>query len=161
MKKIVIGTTEINVLSLTPYAYMQGKGEKVLQIRISAEGMDFESLRAALEGAEEPVKYYEDDTLLCEYAGYGVFEAQYAAGEYSVELHKVSLEEQMSVLLNANEQLTGAVAALEEARTVLEQTTETLAAQNETLAAQNETLAEQNALLESCILEMSEIIYAE
>lgn len=29
------------------------------------------------------------------------------------------------------------------------------------LETQNETLAEQNALLESCILEMSEIIYAE
>ncbi len=161
MKKIVIGNKKISVLSLTPYAYMQGKGEKVLQIRVSAEESDFESLRAALESAEEPVKYYEDDTLLCEYAGYGVFEAQYAAGEYNVELHKTSLEEQVSALLNANEKLTGAVSALNEAKTVLEQTTETLAGQNETLAAQNKALAAQNALLESCILEMSEIVYAE
>lgn len=154
MKKIVVGTTEIMIVSLTPYAYMQGRGEKVLQIKVSAEETDFEGLRTALEGAEEPVRYYEDDVLVCEYAGYGTVEAQYAAGEYSVELHKKSLDGQVDALLSANEKLTGAVAALEEANTVLEQAAAALSQQNEALAA-------QNALLESCILEMSEIVYAE
>lgn len=110
MKKIVIGTTEIEVNSLTPFAYAQGKGEKVLQIEVAPEVASFEYLRSVLEGATEPICYKEDDKLICEYVGYGVFEAQYKNGVYKVELHKSSLDEQMSMLLNANERISKEIA---------------------------------------------------
>ena len=139
MNKIIVGEKEIEVMQLIPYAYMQGKGEKVLQIKVSASTATFEQLRNTLEDTGETVKYYEDSVLVCEYVGYGKFEAQYANGIYSVELHKTSLDEQMNALMNANEELNSAIAALEDANTALK---------------------EQNAMLESCIIEMSETVYA-
>lgn len=146
MKKIVIGTTEIEVKSLTPFAYTQAKGEKekVLRIEVAAEVATFEQLRAALEGATDPVQYKEDDALVCEYAGYGVFSAQYKDGVYTVELHKTSLVEQMSALLVANEKLNKANTALTQAA--------------EALAAQNEALAAQNALHDATLAEVLEVI---
>lgn len=144
MKKIVIGTTEIEVKSLTPFAYSQGKGEKVLRIEVDATVATFDQLRAALEGATDPVQFWEDDALACEYVGYGVFEAQYKDGVYTVELHKKSLDEQMSALLVANEKLNQANATL----------TQTA----EALAAQNEALLEQNALHDATLAEVLEVI---
>lgn len=144
MKKIVIGTTEIEVKSLTPFAYSQGKGEKVLRIEVDATVASFEQLRAALENAKNPVQFWDGDAMACEYVGYGVFEAQYKDGVYTVELHKKSLDEQMSALLVANEQLSKANAVL----------TQTAAA----LAAQNEVLAAQNAMHDATLAEVLEVI---
>lgn len=153
MKKIVIGTTAIEVKSLTPFAYTQVRGEKekVLQIEVDAAVATFEQLRAALEGAKDPVQYKEDDELVCEYVGYGVFSAKYKDGVYTVELHKTSLVEQMSALLVANENLN-------KANATLTKTAKALAAQNEALAAQNEALVEQNALHDATLAEVLEVI---
>lgn len=144
MKKIVIGTTEIEVKSLTPFAYSQGKGEKVLRIEVDATVATFDQLRTALEGTTDPVQYKEDDALVCEYVGYGVFEAQYKDGVYIVELHKKSLDEQMSALLVANEKLNRANFTLTQAAEALE--------------AQNEALVAQNAMLDATLAEVLEVI---
>jgi len=144
MKKIVIGTTTIEVKNLTPFAYSQGKGEKVLRIEVDATVASFDQLRTTLEGATDPVQFWDGDAMVCEYVGYGVFEAQYKDGVYTVELHKKSLDEQMSALLVANEKLN-------KANTVL-----TKAA--EALAAQNAALAEQNALHDATLAEVLEVI---
>ena len=147
MKQIIIGDTGIGIESLTPYVYDSGKGEKVLRIIISAEHIGFGALRDVMENCTEPIQYLEDDVLKCEYVGYGKFEAQYKDGLYHVELHKASIGEQMAALLVANERLTDAQAALERAN-----------AQKDEVV---EMLLEQNAFLEECILEMSEVVYAE
>ena len=144
MKKIVIGTTQIEVKSLTPFAYSQGKGEKVLRIEVDATVATFEQLRATLENAKDPVQYKEGDALVCEYVGYGVFEALYKDGVYNVELHKKSLDEQMSALLVANEELTKA--------------NDTQKQVSEMLLAQNETLTKQNATLDKTLAEVLEVI---
>lgn len=144
MKKIVIGTTTIEVKSLTPFAYSQGKGEKVLRIEVDATVASFEQLRTTLEGAADPVQFWDGDAMACEYVGYGVFEAQYKDGVYTVELHKKSLDEQMSALLVANEKLN-------KANAVLTQTAEAL-------AAQNAALAEQNGLHDATLAEVLEVI---
>lgn len=144
MNKILVGTTEIEVVKLTPYAYSSGKGEKVLQIKVLAENAIFEQLRALLENTEESIKYYEEDTLVCEYVGYGVFEAQYKDGTYNVELHKTSVDEQMSALLVANEKLNVA--------------NETLQKTAESLTEQNALLVEQNTLLDATLAETLESI---
>lgn len=144
MKKIVIGTTEIEVKSLTPFAYSQGKGEKVLRIEVDATVATFEQLRTTLEGATEPVQFWDGDAMACEYVGYGVFEAQYKDGVYIVELHKKSLDEQMSALLVANEKLNRANFTLTQAKEALE--------------AQNEVLTEQNTMLSNTLAEVLEVI---
>ena len=144
MKQIVIGEIAIEVLSLTPYVYDYGKGEKVLKIDVSAEYIGFEALRNALENASESIKYYEEEVLVCEYVGYGKFEAQYKDGIYHVEMHKTSIDEQMSALLVANEKLNKANA--------------TLQATTESLTAQNEILAEQNVMLSTTLSEVLETI---
>lgn len=144
MKKIIVGSTEIEVKSLTPFAYSQGKGEKVLRIEVDATVANFEQLRAALEGAKDPVQFWEDTTMVCEYVGYGVFEALYKDGVYTVELHKKSLDEQMSALLVANEELTRANATQKQVSAML--------------LAQNEALAEQNALHDATLAEVLEVI---
>lgn len=144
MKKIVIGDNHIEVKSLTPFAYSQGKGEKVLRIEVDATVATFDQLRTVLEGATAPVQFWEDTTMVCEYVGYGIFEAQYKEGVYTVELHKKSLDEQMSALLVANEKLNKANAAL----------TQTADA----LAKQNAHLLEQNALHDATLAEVLEVI---
>lgn len=144
MKKIVIGTTEIEVKSLTPFAYSQGKGEKVLRIEVDATAATFEQLRTTLEGATDPVQFWDGDAMACEYVGYGVFEAQYKDGVYTVELHKKSLDEQMSALLVANEKLNQANA--------------TLTKVTADLTAQNEVLTEQNTMLSNTLAEVLEVI---
>lgn len=144
MKKIVVGNVEIEVLALTPFVYSQGKGEKVLRIEVDATVADFGQLRAALEGAPEPVQFWEDEAMACEYVGYGIFEAQYKEGKYFVELHKTSMDEQMSALLVANEKLNKANAALTKAA--------------EALATQNEHLLEQNALHDATLAEVLEVL---
>lgn len=144
MKKIVIGNTSIGIESLTPYVYDYGKGEKVLRIDVSAENIGFGRLREALENSAEPIQYFEDDTLVCEYVGYGTFEAQYKAGHYNVELHKRSISEQMSALLIANEKLNTANATLQKTA--------------DSLTEQNDILAEQNILLNSTLCEVLETI---
>ena len=133
MNKIKVGTTEIQVVTLRPYAYVNGKNEKFLKIEVSADVADFGYLRELLENTEETIEYYEDEELKCSYVGYGKFEAQYKEGVYTVEMHKTSIVEQMSALLNANETLSLANATLQE-------TTDMLLAQNEILTEQNTML---------------------
>ena len=146
MNAIVINNQELEVIKLTPYAYMSGKGEKTLQIKVSAEVAGFDVLKELLDGSTDTIKYYEDDTLVCEYEGYSDFECQYSDGVFSVELKKGTLVDQVSALLTANERLNMALNALDEA--------------NGKAAATIAMLEEQNAMLEACILEISEIVYA-
>lgn len=146
MNTVVINNQELEVIKLTPYAYMGGKGEKTLQIKVAAEVAGFDVLKELFDGATDAVKYYEDDELKCEYNGYSDFECQYANGVFSIELKKGTLVDQVGALHTANEQLTKAIKTLETANTV----------QADTI----ELLESQNAMLEACILEISEIIYA-
>ncbi len=146
MNKIKVGAMEIEVVALRPYAYVNGKSEKFLEIKVSADAEDFETLRELLENTEETIEYYEEEKLVCTYVGYGKFESHYKDGVHIVEMHKNGIVEQMSALLTANETLNEAITALKEAN---EQKQETI-----------EKLEKQNALLNQCILEMSEIIYA-
>lgn len=146
MNKIKVGTTELEVIALRPYAYVNGKSDKFLKIEVSADVASFEALRTLLENTEETIEYHENDALVCEYVGYGTFEVQYKNGVYTVEMHKTGIVDQMSALLTANETLTFAMDALEKANVKANETVEALEA--------------QNAFLESCIIEMSEIVYA-
>lgn len=146
MNKIKVGATEVVVVALRPYAYVNGKNDKYLKIEVSADVADFEYLRNLLENTEEAIEYFEDDKSVCTYVGYGTFEAQYKDGMYTVEMHKKGITDQMSALLNANETLGKAIEALESAN---EKANETI-----------ENLELQNAMLEQCILEMSEKVYA-
>ncbi len=146
MNTVVINNQELEVMQLTPYAYMSGKGEKTLQIKVSAEVAGFDVLKELFEGNESAIQYYEDETLVCEYVGYSAFECQYTEGVFSIELKKGTLVDQMTALLNANETLSKAVNTLELA--------------NATAAETIEMLETQNAMLEACILEMSEKVYA-
>lgn len=143
MNKIKVGATEIVVLALRPYAYTNG-GEKYLKIDVSADVATFDELRTLLENTTEAIQYFEDDVLVCEYVGYGKFEAQYKDGSYTVEMHKVGIVEQMSALLTANETLALANA--------------TLQATANSLTEQNYILAEQNIMLSSTLSEMLETI---
>lgn len=146
MNTILINNQELEVIKLTPFAYMSGKGEKTLQIKVAAEVAGFDVLKELFEGNESAIQYYEDEQLVCEYVGYSSFECQYSEGVFSIELKKGTLVDQMTALLNANETLSKAVDTLEKAN----------ATANETI----ELLTAQNAMLEACILEISEIIYA-
>lgn len=144
MNKIIVGTTEIEVNSLRPYAYVNGKQDKFLKIEVSAEVADFETLREILEDTEENIQYYEDEKLICTYVGYGKFEAKYIDGVYTVEMHKNGIVEQMSALLVANEKLNTANATLQETAN--------------SLTEQNYILAEQNIMLSSTLSEVLESI---
>ena len=150
MNTVVINNQELEVIKLTPFAYMSGKGEKTLQIKVSADVAGFDVLKGLFEGNENAIKYYEEGEagteLKCEYVGYSAFECQYADGVFNVELKKGTLVDQMTALLNANETLSKAISLLEEANTRKQETIEKLEAQND--------------LLMQCIMEMSEIIYA-
>lgn len=146
MNTILINNQELEVIKLTPFAYMSGKGEKTLQIKVAADVAGFEVLKGLFEGNEGAIQYYEDETLVCEYVGYSAFECQYAEGVFSVELKKGTLVDQMTALLNANETLSKAINTLELANAQKQETIEKLEGQND--------------LLMQCIMEMSEIIYA-
>lgn len=143
MKTILVGSTEIEVTSFNAYTYTNGRGEKVLQFKVSAENANFETLKGVLENNEQPIQYMEDDALVCEYVGYGAFEAQYSEGVFSVEMHKTTITEQMNALLNANERLLLANDALQQT--------------SDMLVAQNEVLAEQNMMLEFTMAELMEV----
>lgn len=146
MEKIIIGETAIEVLSLSAYTYDYGRGEKVLRIEVDETAASFEELKAVLNGNEEPIQYFEDDALKCEYVGYTEFECQYANGVFKIEIKKGALVDQVNALLTANERLNMALSALDEA--------------NGKASATIAMLEEQNAMLEACILEISEIVYA-
>lgn len=146
MRAIVINNQELEVMQLTPYAYMGGKGEKTLQIKVAADVAGFDVLKELLDGNTGTIKYYEDETLVCEYNGYSDFECRYIDGVFNIELKKGTLVDQVTALHNANETLSKAVNTLELAN----------AAKDQTITL----LTEQNAMLEACILEISEIIYA-
>lgn len=146
MNTIVINNQELEVIKLTPYAYMGGKGEKTLQIKVAADVAGFEVLKGLFDGSTDTIKYKEDETLVCEYDGYSHFECRYIDGVFNIELKKGTLVDQVSALLTANERLTMALNALDEAN----------AKKDVTINA----LEEQNALLMQCVMEMSEIIYA-
>ena len=144
MYKIIVGTTELEVVDMSTFAYMQGKGEKVLRIKVNADAISFEDLRKLLEGNEEAIAYYEDDKLMCDYVGYGKFESTYADGIHNVELHKASVDAQLNALLNANEKMTKSQAALERANAIL--------------TANNEMLVEQNGVLNGTLMELMETV---
>lgn len=146
MNAVVINNQELEVIKLTPYVYMSGKGEKTLQIKVAADVAGFEVLKGLFDGSTGSIKYYEDETMVCEYEGYSHFECRYLDGVFNIELKKGTLVDQVGALLTANEKLNMAVNALDEANAAKDQTIE--------------LLAEQNAMLEACILEISEIIYA-
>lgn len=154
MNKIKINDQELEVIKLTPYAYMGGKGEKTLQIKVAAAVADFETLKGLFEGTTDAIKYHEDGTLVCEYNGYSDFECRYLDGIFNIELKKGTLVDQVTALHNANETLCKAMNALELANAMLTES-------NKAQAATIELLAEQNAMLEDCILELSEAIYAD
>lgn len=146
MNTVVINGQELEVISLAPYAYMGGKGEKTLQIKVAAEVAGFDVLKELFDGVTDSIKYYENEELKCEYNGYSSFECQYANGVFSIELKKGTLVDQVTALHNANETLSKAINTLELANTKKDETIE--------------KLEQQNELLQACIMEMSEIIYA-
>lgn len=153
MNTVVINNQELEVMSLTPYAYMGGKGEKTLQIKVAEEVAGFKVLKELFDGNAGAIKYYENEELKCEYNGYSAFECKYANGIFDIELKKGTLVDQVTALHNANERLNVALNALEEAKAI----------QASTIEAQAKTimlLTEQNAMLEACILEISEMVYA-
>lgn len=114
MKAILVGSTEIEVVSFNAYTYSGGRGEKVLQLKIAAENVTFEALKETLDNNELPIQCMEDDTLVCEYVGYNKFEAQYKDGFYDVELHMASVETQMVLLAAANERITAELVVLQQ-----------------------------------------------
>lgn len=114
MKKIVIGTVEIEVQKLEPYSYDYGRGEKVLRITVDENTVSFEDLKSVLNGSEDPIQYFEDDKKKCEYVGYNKFTAQYKDGTYKVELHLAGMESQMVLLLASNERITAENARITE-----------------------------------------------
>jgi len=129
---------ELQVISLTPFAYMGGKGEKVLQIKVSAEKATFEVLRTLFEGNTEPIEYYEGDTsdaLKCEYNGYSSFSCEYKEGTFEVELKKGTLTAQVDALLVSNEKLLTANAMLKQSNELLTKNSEMLLGQNDMLNA--------------------------
>lgn len=146
MNTVVINNQELEVIQLTPFAYMGGKGEKVLQIKVAEDVAGFAVLKELFEGNEDAIKYYEGEELKCEYVGYSAFECTYANGVFDIELKKGTLVDQVNALLTANERLNMALNALDEA--------------NGKNSATIEMLETQNAMLEACILEMSEKVYA-
>lgn len=135
---------ELQVISLRPYAYANGKNEKYLKIEVSANNTTFDELRALLEGNEEPIEYYEDDKLMSEYNGYSGFDCTYREGVFVVELHKGTIVSQMNALLVSNEKLLKANALLEDS--------------NETLTANNATLTEQNAVLSATLTDLLTVV---
>lgn len=143
MKTILIGSTEIAVISCEPYTYSNGRGEKVVRFKVAAENATFDDLKTVLENNNQSIQYREDDNLVCEYIGYGGFEAQYSNGVYTIEMHKASIDDQMNALLNANERLLKANDALQQT--------------SDMLVAQNEILAEQNTMLEFTMAELMEV----
>lgn len=106
MKKIIVATNEIEVLNLSAYTYDGGRGEKVLRIEVDENTASFDTLKTVLSGNEEPIQYYEDEAMKCEYSGYTKFEALYTNGVYKVELHMGSMGEQMLLLAASNERIT-------------------------------------------------------
>jgi len=126
---------ELEVISLVPYAYTSGKNEKFLRVKVSAENTTFEELRALFEGNEDPIEYYEDDALKCEYNGYSSFECTYQDGVFTVELQKGTLTTQLNALLVSNEKLLTANAKLEESNKILNESNALLIGQNELLNA--------------------------
>ena len=141
MKKIVVGATEIEVQSLAPYVYDGGRGEKVLRITVDENTASFGDLKSLLNGNEEPIQYFVDDVLKCEYVGYTKFTATYADGKYKVEMHLGSMEQQMILLAASNERITG-----ENAR---------ITAENETLANIVAGLQMENADLKEQVENMN------
>lgn len=146
MNTVELKNQELEVISLTPFAYMGGKGEKTLQIKVSEDVAGFDVLKELFNGYTGAIKYLEDTEVKCEYNGYSAFECTYANGVFEIELKKGTLVEQVTALHNANETLGRAVNTLEKANAV----------QADTITL----LTDQNAMLEACILEISEIIYA-
>ena len=106
MKKIIVATNEIEVLSLSAFTYDHGRGEKVLRIEVDENTASFDTLKTVLNGNEEPIQYYEDEAMKCEYVGYNKFEALYTNGVYKVELHLASVESQMLMVMASNERIT-------------------------------------------------------
>lgn len=139
MNIIVTKGEELQVLSLTPYAYMGGKGEKVLQIKVSAENATFDDLRALFEDNTDPIEYYEEGEagaeLKCEYNGYSSFDCTYHEGVFSIELKKGTLTAQVDALLVSNEKLLTANAKLEQSNKILSENNDLLIGQNELLNA--------------------------
>lgn len=148
MKKIVIGATEIEVQSLAPFVYDSGRGEKVLRITVDETVADFGTLKSLLDGNEEPIQYFEDDALKCEYVGYTKFTATYPGGVYKVELHMASMETQMLLVMASNERITGENARITAENETLAGVVAALQGENADIKAENSALADAVAGLQ-------------
>jgi len=138
---------ELEVISLRPYMYANGKNEKYLEIKVSTENATFEELRALFEGNEEPIEYYEGDDLKCEYNGYSAFDCTYHEGVFTVELQKGTIVKQMQALLVSNENLLTANATLKKS--------------NELLKNNSDMLLEQNGVLNATLTDLLTVVIPE
>ena len=95
IKKIKFGDSELVVSNLYPYRYDYGKGKEVLRIEILDSNASFDDIKK-LDGNEDPIYYYENDTLKLPYEGYVYdFSCQYSEGKYSIELKRMDKTERL------------------------------------------------------------------
>lgn len=107
-RQIRIGTTSFDANNVYPYRYDYGKGKQVLRIELQGDLYTFEAIKTALDNCTQTIEYYEsmDDTvggyvLKNEYANYSLdFNCQYANGVYSVEITRLTEQEQDIEALN-------------------------------------------------------------
>lgn len=136
MKKIIVGTKELEVLDCYPFEYTNGKRE--LRVKLLQSKMDILELHSLFKENEESITYVEDDVTKGVYVGYK-------------SSAKIELAEEEEVLVY------NAVipCVLEVERQVLE-----LQKANKSLKEDIIVLTENNAMLTECVLEMSEAVYA-
>lgn len=142
MKKIKVGAVEIEVISLEPYVPSYGRGEKMLLIE-AAKTVPFQLLQETLDGTQEPIQYFEDEELVCEYAGYNSFEASYSDGKFTVTLRMATIQEQIVAALNAQERLTRESISLNNSLAVLSEENVSLRNEVQHLIEENASLMEQ------------------
>ena len=95
IKKIKFGDTELVISNINPYRYEYGKGKEVLRIEILDSNASFDDIKK-LDGNEDPIYYYENDTLKLPYEGYVYdFSCQYSEGKYSIELKRMDKTERL------------------------------------------------------------------
>lgn len=133
MKKVAVGSKEVVVESLIPFIRDGGAGEKVLVIKVSGESASFATLQEMFSGASDPIDYYEDDVLICSYAGYDKFEATFRDGIYTVDMRKSSLERQLNALASICERITGELSGVKVSLSAQKETFEALRNQMEAL----------------------------
>lgn len=100
-KKIIVNKQELIVEELYPFRYDYGKGKEVLRIKISEVNHSFEEIKDTLKNCKNTIEYYIDGELKNEYENYSVdFNCQYQDGIYSIEVTRLSQQEQDIESLN-------------------------------------------------------------